>query len=70
MFFYVKKRGEVSLTLCVHVCICEQGQLISLRIGDGEDVSSGVIQQPSLHIKAVRREEAEGRGKGWMRDRK
>lgn len=45
----------------MHVCRGEPGQRISLHIGDGEDVSSGVTQQPSLHIKIVSREEAGGR---------
>lgn len=54
----------------VHVCRGERGQRISLHIGDGEDVSSGVTQQPSLHIKIVSREEAGGRIERWARDRK
>lgn len=49
-------------------CCCYQGQHISSLIGDGEDVSLGVSEQPSLHMKAARREEVEGRSKGWVRD--
>lgn len=56
------------MCVCLCVCCCYQSQHISLLIGDGEDVSSGVSEQPSLHMKAARREEIEGRSKGWVRD--